>query len=343
MGKMRAVVAHKAHDFQVETVDKPVAGPLEAVIKIEAAGICTGDRIMYEGKAPWGIKDGFIPGHEYVGVITDIGEGFTEKYGLGIGDRCLAEVQIPCGECYCCRGGFYNLCEKPDGFLGGGWAEFMLLRRGAVVHAVPNSIDKLCAATIEPLSCGAYAVERANVQMSDTVVVAGMGVIGLAALQFAKLHTPYQVIALSATNESLRIAKELGADATVHVLKENAADRIRELTNGIGCDVFIECSGVASSVSTGLDALKKRGKLVVYGVYTKHGDVDLNEISQNKELTLIGGHLSPNTTPYVIRCLERGLVDPRPMITEVFPLEDFDKAIDIRKTNPDSIKTLLVP
>ncbi|MPM17142.1 Erythritol/L-threitol dehydrogenase [bioreactor metagenome] len=343
MEKMRAVVQHAAFDFRVELVDKPVPGPLEAVIQIEASGICAGDRIMYEGKAPWGIHDGEIPGHEYVGVITQTGEGFTEKYGLDLGDRCLAEVQIPCGECYCCRGGFYNLCDNPNGFLGGGWAEYMLLRCGAIIHRVPKNIDKLCAATIEPLSCGAYAVERAGVGMADTVVVAGMGIIGLAALQFAKLHTPYRLIALSATDASLAIARSFGVDAAINVLTENAPERIRELTGGVGCDVFIECSGVASSVSIGLDALKKRGRLAVYGVYTRNGDLNLNEISQNKELTLIGGHLSPNTMPYVIRCLEQGLVDPRPMITEVFKLDQFDEAINIRRKNPDSIKTLLVP
>lgn len=343
MEKMRAVVAHAAHDFRVELVDRPVAGPLEAVIKIEAAGICTGDRIMYEGKAPWGINDGEIPGHEYVGVIVETGEGFTEQYGLAEGDRCVAEVQIPCGECYCCRGGFYNLCENPNGFLGGGWAEYMLLRRGAVIHRVPKSIDKLHAAMIEPLSCGAYAVERASVGMADTVVVAGMGVIGLAALQFAKLHTPYRLIALSATDKSLGIAKKLGADETINVLAEDAPRRIRELTDGRGCDKYIECSGVASSAATGLAALKKRGTLVVYGVYTRLAELDLNEISQNKELTLIGGHLSPGTMPYVIRCLEQGLIDAGPLVSEVLPLDQFDEAVNIRKKNPDSIKTLLVP
>ena len=94
MEKMRAVVQHAAFDFRVELVDKPVPGPLEAVIKIEASGICAGDRIMYEGKAPWGIHDGEIPGHEYVGIITQTGEGFAEKYGLDVGDRCLAEAGL---------------------------------------------------------------------------------------------------------------------------------------------------------------------------------------------------------------------------------------------------------
>ena len=127
------------------------------------------------------------------------------------------------------------------------------------------------------------------------------------------------------------------------MLAEDAPRRIRELTDGRGCDKYIECSGVASSVATGLVALRKRGTLVVYGVYTRLAELDLNEISQNKELTLIGGHLSPGTMPYVIRCLEQGLIDAGPLVSEVFPLDQFDEAVNIRKKNPDSIKTLLVP
>lgn len=340
---MRAVVAHGTRNFKVENVAKPIPGPDEVLIRIEAAGICAGDRILFEGKAPWGEAHGEIPGHEYVGVVTALGIGAGKKYGLAIGDRCLAEVQVPCGQCPCCRAGYYNLCDDLDGFLGGGWAEYMLLRKNAIIHKVPKSIDKLHAAMIEPLSCGAYAAGLASIGMGDTVVVAGMGAIGLAALQFARLKTPYRLIALSATDKSLNIAREYGVKDVINVLTEDAPTRVRELTDGMGCDVFIECSGIASSAATGLDCLKKRGRLVLYGVYTRNGDINLNEISQNKELTVIGGHLSPGTMPYVIKCLEEGLIDPQPMISEVFPLERFDEAIHIREINPDSIKTLLVP
>lgn len=343
MEKMKAVVEHAPFDFRIEQVDRPTAGPLEAVIRIEAAGICAGDRVMYEGKAPWGINDGEIPGHEYVGIVTELGEGTAEKYGLAVGDRCTAEVQIPCGECASCKRGYFNLCEDVSGFLGGGWAEYMLLRRGAVIHKVPKSIDKLEAAMIEPLSCGAYAVERAGVRMKDMVVVAGMGAIGLAALQFARLRNPYRLIALGTTPENLALAQRLGADAAVNVRTENAVERVRELTDGLGCDVFIECSGAAASAATGIQALRRRGRMMVYGVYTQQGALDLNEIGQNKELTITGGHLSPGMMPYVIQCLDRKMIDAKPLVTDVFPLDRFDEAIRVRKTKRDSIKTILIP
>lgn len=343
MEMMNAIVQHAPFDFRLERVPKPSAGPLEVVLRVEAAGICAGDRTMYQGKAPWGINPGEIPGHEYVGVVEELGEGAGELYGLAPGERCTAEVQIPCLGCGACRKGWFHLCEGVSGFQGGGWAEYMLLRRGAVIHKVPKSIHKLDAAMIEPLSCGAYAVERAGVEMKDTVAVAGMGAIGLAALQFARLRNPYCLIALGTSDENTSLAKEFGADEAIDVRQEDAAARIRELTGGAGCDVYIECSGSPASAETGMAALGRRGRLMVYGVYTKTAAVDLNEIGQNKELTILGGHLSPGMMPYVIRCLETGRIHPRKMATDIFPLEAFGAAINIRKARPGSIKTILVP
>lgn len=343
MRTMKAVVEHAPFDFQVEEVPVPSPGPLEVLIRIEAAGICAGDRVMYVGKAPWGIQDGEIPGHEYVGIVTQLGEGAGEYYQLAVGDRCTAEVQIPCGHCDACRRGLFHLCEDGSGFLGGGWAEYMLLRRGALIHKVPKTIDKIEAAMIEPLSCGAYAVERAGVRMQDTVVVAGMGAIGLSALQFARLRNPYRLIALGTSPFNLDLAKRFGADEAVNVRTEDAAARVRELTGGLGCDVFIECSGAADSAATGLQALRRRGRMMIYGVYTKTAQLDLNEVGQNKELTILGGHLSPGMMPYVIACLEKGWIHPRPMATDIFALEEFSKAIEVRKVNRNSVKTILIP
>ena len=109
METMKAIVQHAPFDFRLERVPKPAAGPGEVVLRIEAAGICAGDRIMYQGKAPWGISPGEIPGHEYVGVVEELGEGAAECHGLSLGERCTAEVQIPCRNCAACRKGLFHL------------------------------------------------------------------------------------------------------------------------------------------------------------------------------------------------------------------------------------------
>lgn len=340
---MRAVVQRGAFHYPVEDVPIPEPGEGEALIRIEAAGICAGDRVTYQGLAPWGIDIGVIPGHENVGVVVALGARAKEEMGVDLGDRVTAEVQIPCGKCPYCRKGYFNLCDDLSGFLEGGMAQYMLLRKGAIVHKVPQSIDKICAAMIEPLSCGAYAVEHVGVRMEDTVVVSGMGAIGLAAVQFAKLRSPIRLIALGTNEFNMSLAREYGADEVLNARDPDVVEQIRMLTDGLGCDVYIECAGVPASAETGIAALRKRGRMMIYGVYTAPAAIDLNELGQSKELTITGGHLSPGMMPYVIDCLERGRIDPAKMATDVFPLEEIETAMNIRKKNRYNVKTILIP
>ena len=258
MDKMKAIVVYGTRDFKVEMVDKPRAGAGEVIIQIEAAGICAGDRAMYFGTAPWGeIQEPIVLGHEYVGIVTELGENAAGEIGLQIGDRCLAELQIPCRKCYYCKNGLTHLCTDFSGFLEGGWAEYMRLRRGAVIHKVPKTIDSLSAAMIEPLSCSAYAVERANVSMKDTVVISGMGAIGLGMIQFTRLKNPYRLIGLDINDEMLAVAKKLGADYVFNPLSDDDKTSINDLTGGIGADIFIEASGNSDSIRTGMEVLRK--------------------------------------------------------------------------------------
>ncbi len=342
--RMKAVALYGTGKAVTEEVEIPKAGPGEAIIRIEAAGICAGDRIMYEGKAPWGeVTTRMVLGHEYIGVVTELGEGAAQEMCLQLGDRCLAEVQIPCMKCYYCRHGWYNLCDDPNGFLEGGWAEYMRIRRGAIVHKVPKSIDRLEAAMIEPLSCSAHGVERADISMKDVVVISGMGAIGLGMIQFAKLKTPYKLIGLDVNDRMLEMAKRLGADYVLNPTTCNVQEAIRELTDGRGADIYIEASGNGVSLETGLEVLRKRGRMVAYGVYAKPAVLDFNMVSENKELEIRGGHLSPGTYPFVIQCLERGLVTAKPLVTDVYTFDEIEAALNAKKTNPLSIKTVLVP
>jgi len=342
--QMKAVALYGTGKVAVEEVDIPKAGPGEAIIQIEAAGICAGDRIMYEGKAPWGeVTERMVLGHEYIGVVTELGDGAAQEMNVQLGDRCLAEVQIPCMKCYYCRHGWYNLCDDPNGFLEGGWADYMRIRRGAIVHKVPKSIDRLEAAMIEPLSCSAHGVERAEISMKDVVVISGMGAIGLGMIQFAKLKTPYTLIGLDVNDKMLETAKQLGADYVFNPMKCNVQEEIRKLTDGRGADIYIEASGNGVSLETGLEVLRKRGRMVAYGVYPKPAVLNFNMVSENKELEIRGGHLSPGTYPFVIRCLEKGLVTAKPLVTDVYTFDEIEAALQAKKTNPLSIKTVLVP
>lgn len=341
--KMKAIVSHGAKNFVPELVDRPIPKPGEVLIQIEATGICAGDRLTWSGNAPWGPPaDGLITGHEYVGRIVEFGSaGDAER--LPIGSRITAEIQVPCGSCYYCCNGLPHLCADEKGLIMGSWAEYMVLPKGAVIHKVPESIDRLEAALIEPLACASHAVERADISLKDTVVISGMGAIGLGAVQFARMKNPYRLICLDVNDQMLETAKKLGAEYTFNPLKENAAESILALTDGLGADIYIETSGNTVSLANGFDVLRKRGRLVAYGVYGKKAELDFNLVSEYKELEIRGGHLSPGCYPFVIKALENGTINAKALITGVYSFDDFEKAIYAKQNDSFSIKTVLVP
>lgn len=342
--KMKAVVSHGAKDFRPKFVERPIPQEGEVLIRIEATGICAGDRLTWSGNAPWGPPhEGLITGHEYVGVVEAFGDKAEESTKLAIGDRVTAEIQVPCNKCYYCNVGLKHLCEDESGLLMGSWAEYMILPKGAIIHKVPKTIDKLEAALIEPLTCSAHSIELARISMKDVVVISGMGAIGLGAVQFAKLRTPYKLICLDINDDMLEKARALGAEYTFNPLKDEVKKEIDKITDGIGADIFIETSGNTVSLSTGFEVLRKRGRLVAYGVYSKKAELDFNYVSQHKELEIIGGHLSPGCYPFVIKALTKGLVDAKALITDVYSFDDFEKAIYAKENNPLSIKTVLIP
>ena len=343
MEKMKAVVAHGPKDYHLEEVDVPEVGPGEVLIKVNATGICASDRSIYKGGDPWGGMPGkHIPGHEFAGNVVELGKGAAEATGLKVGDQATAELRIPCRTCYYCTHGTYHLCTESTKWVGGSFAEYMKFPEGAIVWKVPDNIPADAAAIIEPLTCSAHAVARAGITQTDTVVVAGLGGIGMGVIQMAGLRNPYRLIGLDAQDKNCQTALELGADHTFNVLNTDVNAEIKELTNGLGADIYIEVSGNPKSLETGFEVLRKRGRLTVYGVYREKVTLDFNVVGEFKELEIIGGHLSPWVYPSVIQYLERGQIKAEPMITHSYPLGNFEEALTINEKEA-SIKTILVP
>ena len=324
---MKAIVAYGARDYRYCEIDTPKAGKGEILIKIEAAGICASDRAVYMGGDPWGgIESPRTPGHEFVGIIEEIGSGAEER-GFRTGDRVTAECIMPCGKCYYCKRGLYHLCEDENGFLEGGFAEYMILPENALIHKISKDIPAAEASLCEPLSCSAYAVNQTGMGMEDTVVISGLGAIGMGMLQFALLRNPAKIIGVD-TNEVLcKIAKELGAAEVLNPAKDDVPERIMQLTGGVGCDIYMEATGNPISVRTGMECLRKQGMLFIYSVFKNKAELDLNQISEFKELRVIGGHLSPNAFPYTIDCLKKGKINAKVMATEIYSLSDIDVAM----------------
>ncbi|GAB4546221.1 MAG: alcohol dehydrogenase catalytic domain-containing protein [Anaerolineae bacterium] len=341
--KMMAVVVRGGSEFVYEAVERPVAGPGEVILRIEAAGICAADRKIYSQNHPWQLPDPYFPGHEYVGRVVELGQGAAEQTGLAPGERAIAEILVPCRRCWFCQRGLYTHCDQP-GVCVGSWAEYMRIPAGAIVHKVPDELLPEEGALIEPLACAVHAVNLARIELADSVVVSGLGAIGMGILQVARLKTPSLLAGLDVDDGLLKIAAQLGADIVLNPTRDDVTGELRALTGGRGPDIYIEASGSVASLRTGLEMLRKAGRLVVFGVYGQEATLDFNLISEFKELEIRGGHVSPNTYPLAIDFLAEGLVDWKAMVTHTFPLARYEQALRIKEQpGVTSIKTLLIP
>jgi threonine dehydrogenase-like Zn-dependent dehydrogenase len=241
------------------------------------------------------------------------------------------------------------MCQKHDiyGFkkdrAEGSWAGYMLYPPKAINHKVPKTIPAEQAALIEPLACGMHAVERGDIQLGDVVVIAGMGPIGLCMLAVAKRKSPGLLIALDQKPKRLELARKFGADLALDIGKVDAIGEVLKLTDGYGCDVYIEASGAGPAVVQGLQMIRRLGTFVEFSVHAGPVSVDWSVIGDVKELNIHGSHLGPYCYPRAIEYLEKGYVNGALLVSHKLPLEDFEKGIETAHQGDESIKVVLVP
>ncbi len=179
--------------------------------------------------------------------------GRVVKYGKNVngvkeGDRMVSEQIVPCGECRFCKAGYYSMCQRHYiyGFkeeTQGGFAEYMKFNKQGIHHHVPDTLTLEQAVLIEPMACAMHAVERGKIQHNDVVVISGLGAIGLGMVSVARKMQPKLIIGLDLRQNRMDKALECGADMVMNPAAVNVGDKIRELTQGYGCDVYIEASG----------------------------------------------------------------------------------------------------
>ena len=354
--KMQAVVCHGPEDYRLEEIAVPLRKPGEALIRVEAVGICASDLKCYHGAAKfWGDENRpawaetmVIPGHEFAGRVVELDDEATSRWGIAVGDRVVSEQIVPCWECRYCKRGEYHMCQPHDvyGFkrrTPGAMASYMVYPAEALVHKISGDIPAQHAAFTEPLSCSLHAVERAGITFEDTVVVAGCGPIGLGMIAGARAKNPMHVVALDMQQERLELAKGCGADMTVNIAEQDAVAMIKGLTGGYGADVYLEGTGHPSAVPQGLNALRKLGRYVEYGVFGSEVSVDWSIIGDDKELDVLGAHLGPYCWPAAIRMIESGVLPMDGICTHQLPLTDFQKGLDLVASGKESVKVSLIP
>jgi erythritol/L-threitol dehydrogenase len=353
---MQAVVVHAPGDYRLEDVQVPRPGPGEALVRVEAVGICASDLKAYHGAAKfWGdenraawTESQVIPGHENVGEVIELDDEARQRWGIEVGDRVVPEQIVPDWTCRYCKRGDYHMCQTHNMFgfkraNPGGMSEYMVLPVGALVHKVSKEIRPEWAAFAEPLSCSLHGVQRAELHFDDVVVVAGAGPIGLGMVAGAHAKSPAMVIALDAVDSKLELAKLCGADLTINVAKENAVEIVKELTGGYGADAYLEGTGHPSAVLQGLNLLRKLGTFVEYSVFKDAVSVDWSIISDDKELDIRGAHLGPHTWPAAIKMIESGSLPMDKICSTQFPLSQFQAGLDLVADSSNSVKVSLLP
>ncbi len=353
---MRAIVARAPHEWKLERVPVPEPGPGELLVKVEACGVCASDVKAYKGaESYWGgptmpawVKAPFIPGHEFIGHVAALGPDTAERLGLAVGDRVTAEQLVPCGACrYCVRGQSW-MCQVHNifgfqGVVNGAWAEYMSFPKEARVHKIPADLSMEIAVLTEPVSCGVHAVERAKIEFGDVVVISGAGPIGLAMVGLAQLRGPKAVVSLDLNERRLELARSFGADYALNPKTTDVISAVRDMTDGYGCDVYIEAAGHPASITQGLTMIRKLGRFVEFSVFGEPASIDWSFIGEKKELDLYGSHISAFTYPVAIDFLNRHRIKMDGVVTQVLPLEQMEEAIHLVADGTESIKVVLKP
>ena len=304
---MQAVVAYGPGDYRFETVDVPRPGPDDIIIEVEACGICAGDIKAFEGAPsfrgdgkgqPRYVKPPMIPGHEFIGRAVELGERVAQKGEYKVSDRLISEQIVPCEACRYCKRGEYWMCERHEvyGFqsnVNGGKTKYMRFPKESRTHRMPQDLAMEKAILIETYACSVHAVNRRLIQLDDVVVLAGAGPLGLGMVGAARLKNPSKLIVLDTKPERLELARRFGADLVMNPAKEDVVQAVMDLTEGYGCDVYIEATGHPSSVMQGLNMIRELGRFVKFSLSCQEVTAACSIISDRKQLDLCGAHLGP--------------------------------------------------
>ena len=343
---MKAARLYGTRDMRITDVDRPQAGRGEVVIRIAYVGICGTDIEIYTGRMPF-IKLGLIPlpqtlGHEWTGVIDEVGEGVTE---YAPGDRVTGDVTISCRVCEFCKAGRYNICpnRRSVGIIrkDGAFAEYLVM---PVYHVyrVPDEVSLEDAALTEPASCAVHAVRRMGVEPGDRIAVVGDGTLGLLALQAAKAAGASRVVLIGSHDEKLAIAQHLGAYATVNRHRDDVVQAPLDFFHG-KIDGIIEASGNAAAVGPALKLLRPGGRMVIISIYHEPVPaVDMAFVVTN-EVILTGTLAGPTVFPGLLRLMAERAIRTGPLITHRLPLIGVPDAFRAIETRSDSyIKKMVV-
>jgi len=325
---MKALYYSSAKNFTIKEVPIPEVKDDEILLKVTYCGVCGTDAHIHDGE--FISQFPLIPGHEAVGVAVEVGK---DVKGFVKGDRCVADVGITCDKCFYCRRGKPLLCEnfRARGVsLPGGFAEYIVYPQHKLYKI--NNISDLEATLAEPLACAIHGVDVIQPKVGSEVLLLGAGPTGLMLSQLLKLNGASKVVIAANKGIKMDIAKDLeAADVYIELDRQNPKaqwDKLKE-DHPFGFDVVVEATGVESIVQDSINYVRRGGTLLVYGVYEDKARVTWppSKIFSD-EIRIVGSFSQTYCFPRTIEYLESGKIKTKGMVTDVFKLEDYQKALD---------------
>jgi L-iditol 2-dehydrogenase len=283
-------------------------------------------------------------GHEAAGVIVSVGSG-VNAYKQG--DRVTFDSTVYCGQCANCLRGEINLCDRRE-VLGvscgeyrraGAFAEFVSVP-ARIIHRLPQNLSFHEAALLEAVAVALHAVSLVTIAPDSTALVIGAGTIGLLLQQALRVAGCSRVFVTDPDISRLLLSQKLGATETI---SENAVERIRQLTNGIGVDLVVEAVGKTESIDTAIDCVRKGGTAILVGNITPEIKLPLQKVV-SRQLRLQGSCASAGEYPRAIELMSRGEIQVKPLITAVAPLAEGPQWFErLYAREPNLMKVVLTP
>jgi len=344
---MRAVTYQAPGEVRLEEVADPeLTSPDEAIIAIEATGVCGSDLHIFHGRVP--VDPGTTIGHEYVGTVTAVGDAVTR---VAVGDRVLGCFLVACGSCTNCLRGDYHRCErgrtfghgKNLGSLGGTQADQALIPfADMTLRKVPAGMSAETALFAgDVMGTGYHAIAHAGMREGDAVAVLGLGPVGLCAVQAAVAGGATQVFAVDSVEQRLDLAAQFGA-TPIHLTEGDPKREVRAATEGHGADVVVEAVGRPEAVDAAISLARNAGTVSGIGVQVGKAEMNLG-LAWLKGLDLRLGQANVIAhVDRVLALLDSGKLDPTPLVTHHMKLDEAVEAYDIYDRR-EALKILLTP
>jgi L-iditol 2-dehydrogenase len=334
---MRAVVVERPGSARLRHVPTPEPGPGEVLVRVGAAGICGSDVEVLEGRRPARfVRYPIIPGHEWAGMIEAVG---PRVENLDEGAAVVAEGFRACGDCARCREGRTNLCAADYAETGfthaGAFAEFLCVP-AHLVHRLPPETDLAAAAVLEPAACVAQGLLQVDLRPGLTAAVVGSGTLGLLAVALLNRVSPARLALVGTRASRLALGEAMGATETWNVRQDEYPQP--------GFDLVFEAAGTPGGARTAVELARRGGTVMLEGISGQPSGIDADAV--------VLGHLrvqgifgaSRNAWRWVTELFADGLLDPKPLVTHSFPLEQYDAAFTtLAERNGDALKVQLTP